>query len=207
MNAATDVLYEKFSISSVTFFMSLWIDLSSSLVGASSDTFRLPSLSVNMFHIFLMKRWQPSMPLVSQGFDCSSGPRNISYMRRVSAPYLSMITSGLTTLNMDLLIFSTAHPQMYLPFSRMNSALLYSGRQFLNASTSRTSALTMFTSTWMGVVSYWSLRPYETNVLVSLMRYTKLLRPWIIPWLMSLLNGSSTSLTPRSLRNLFQKRE
>ncbi len=35
------------------------------------------------------KRCTPSMPLVSQGLLCSTGPRNISYMRKVSAPNLS----------------------------------------------------------------------------------------------------------------------
>ena len=40
-----------------------------------------------------------------------------------------------------------AHPQTYLPSSKMNSAVAYSGRHALKASTSRMSFLTMFTST------------------------------------------------------------
>ena len=98
-------------------------------------------------------RWQPSIPFVSQGFDCSTGPRNISYRRSVSAPYFSTMVSGFTTLNIDLLIFSIAHPQIYLSFSRMNSAFAYSGRQARKASISRISFDTILTSTWSGVTS------------------------------------------------------
>ena len=93
------------------------------------------------------------MPFVSQGLLASTGPRNISYRRSVSAPYFSTIMSGLTTLNIDFDIFSTAQPQIYLPSSSTNSALAYSGRHALNASMSSTSALTMFTSTCIGVTS------------------------------------------------------
>ena len=88
----------------------------------------------------------------------------------MSAPYFSTIRSGLTTLNMDLDIFSMAQPQTYLPSSRINSASLYSGRQALKASRSSTSFCTMFTSTWMGVTSYWSFRPSETKVFVPCTR-------------------------------------
>ncbi len=48
----------------------------------------------------------------------------------------------------------TAHPQTYFPSSRINSAVLYSGRHALNASKSKTSLDTIFTSTWIGVTSY-----------------------------------------------------
>ena len=48
----------------------------------------------------------PSQPEVCQGLTCSRGPINISYMRRVSAPKRSTMSSGLTTLYLDLDIFS-----------------------------------------------------------------------------------------------------
>ena len=152
------------------------------------------------------KRKQPSMPFESQGLLWLMGPRNISYRRRVSAPYFSTIMSGLTTLYIDFDIFSIAQPHTYLPSSSTNSAVAYSGRHCLKASTSSTSLCTMFTSTCIGVVSYWSFSPRLTKVLVSLMRYTKLERPCIMPWLTSFWNGSSLHDTPRSKRNLSQKR-
>ncbi len=71
---------------------------------------------------------------------------------------------------MDFDIFSIAQPQTYSPFSRMNSAVANSGRQALKASRSRRSLRTMFTSTWISVVSYWSFKPRETKVLVFTMR-------------------------------------
>ena len=80
MNAGIEVLNEKFSISHVIFLMSLCRLLSSSFVGCSSVTVSY------IFHAFFRKRCTPSMPLVSQGLDISSGPRNISYRRKVSAP-------------------------------------------------------------------------------------------------------------------------
>ena len=150
--------------------MSLCSDFNSSFVGSSSVITRLSFLSKNIPQSLRRKRWQPSIPFVSQGFDCSIGPRNISYIRSVSAPYFSTMISGFTTLNIDLLIFSTAHPQIYLSFSRMNSALAYSGRQARNASMSSTSFVTMFTSTCNGVTSYSFDRFSETNVFVSFIR-------------------------------------
>ena len=41
-----------------------------------------------------------------------------------------------------------------------------SGIHALNASRSRRSLWTILTSTWISVVSYWSLRPRDTKVLV-----------------------------------------
>ena len=90
MKAATDVLNEKFSMSSRTFFMVLCSVFNSFGVGASSVT-----ASASPAWKSRQKRRRnlctPSMPFVSHGFDCSSGPRNISYMRNVSAPYWSTI--------------------------------------------------------------------------------------------------------------------
>ena len=60
----------------------------------------------------------PSMPLVSQGLDCSKGPKNISYKRKVSAPYCSTITSGLTTLYIDLDIRITSYNVCYTKLLR-----------------------------------------------------------------------------------------
>ena len=117
-----DVLYEKCSMSNVTFLISLCKDFNSSAVGSASVTCRVSVLPKNKPQSFFKKRCTPSIPFVSQGLDCSNGPRNISYKRRVSAPYFSTIISGFTTLNMDLDIFSTAHPQIYLPSSNTNSA-------------------------------------------------------------------------------------
>ena len=140
-------------MSNVTFLMSLCRLLSCSAVGSSSFGRNSSSRFQNNAQNFLRNRWQPSIPFVSQGFDCSTGPRNISYKRSVSAPYFSTIISGFTTLNIDFDIFSIAHPQIYLPSSRINSALAYSGRHALNASMSSWSLLTIFTSTWIGVTS------------------------------------------------------
>src|SRR5690606_24964552 len=70
----------------------------------------------------LKNLYTPSMPLVFQGFEASNGPRNISYMRSVSAPWLSMMSSGFTTLNFDFDIFSTSLGHTNVPSSsKMNS--------------------------------------------------------------------------------------
>src|SRR5699024_9821292 len=176
-----EVLYEKCSMSYVTFLISLCSDFSSSAVGSTSVICKVSVLPNNYPQSCFRKRCTPSIPFVSHGLDCSNGPKNISYRRSVSAPYFSTIISGLTTLNMDFDIFSTAHPQMYFPSSNTNSASLYSGRQFLKASISSISFDTIFTSTWIGVTSYWSFRFRDTNLFVPLIRYTKLERPWMIP--------------------------
>ena len=83
MKAAMEVLKEKFSISSVIFLMSLCTAFFSSLLISFSAERSAFSKSPQSF---LRKRFTPSIPLVSQGFDCSTGPRNISYRRSVSAP-------------------------------------------------------------------------------------------------------------------------
>ena len=86
MKAATEVLNEKFSMSSETFLMVLWRVRNSCSVAFSSVTHSCPSRSKNRRQKRRRNLCTPSMPFVSQGFDCSSGPRNISYMRSVSAP-------------------------------------------------------------------------------------------------------------------------
>ena len=136
-----------------TFLTVLCSTFSSSLEGASSLTLK-SSPTWNRRQNLRKNLYTPSIPCVSQGLLNSKGPRNISYRRNVSAPYSSIIVSGFTTLNMDFDIFSMAHPQMYFPFSRINSALAYSGIHARNAFKSRTSFLTIFTSTWISVVLY-----------------------------------------------------
>src|SRR5690606_4131744 len=136
INCETEVLKEKFSISSVTFLMVLCNDLYISFVGSSSVTIT-PLSSAYKRHNFLRKPKTPVIPAVFQGLACSNGPKNISYKRNVSAPYSFAISSGLTTLNLDFDIFSTSCPTMYLPeSSKINSALAKSGLQALNPSTS-----------------------------------------------------------------------
>ena len=78
MKADMLVLYENSSISVLTFLISLCRLLRLSAVGSLSSACRAPSLLQKSDQNFFRKRWQPSMPLVSQGFDCSTGPRNIS---------------------------------------------------------------------------------------------------------------------------------
>ena len=122
INAGMDVLKEKFSMSDSIFFIVLCKVLSSSFVGSASLTLNESPLW-NSRQNFRRNLYTPSMPCVSQGLLNSSGPRNISYKRRVSAPNSSITVSGFTTLNMDLDIFSMAQPQTYFPSSKMNSAL------------------------------------------------------------------------------------
>src|SRR5690606_1079024 len=124
INCETDVLNEKFSISSVTFLMVLCSDLYISLVGSSFVTFKPLSSKYNLQSFFKNPK-TPVIPAVFQGLACSSGPKNISYKRNVSAPYSLAISSGLTTLYFDFDIFSTSRPTMYFPFSsKINSAFL-----------------------------------------------------------------------------------
>src|SRR5690554_7939571 len=85
--------------------MVLCNDLYISFVGSSSVMFT-PLSSAYKRHSFLRKPNTPVIPAVFQGFACSNGPKNISYKRNVSAPYSSQISSGFTTLNLDLDIFS-----------------------------------------------------------------------------------------------------
>src|SRR5690606_551141 len=162
---------------------------------------------------FFKNRCTPSIPLVSQGLLISTGPKNISYMRNVSAPYLATRSSGLTVLNLDLDIFSTSDPQIYFPSSRTNSASLYSPlRHCLNCSISSSKPFTKFTSTCIlssSLPSYSCspvIKPCDTNLLVPLILYTKRLLPCIIPWLTSFLNGSSKPICPRSYKTFVHKR-
>src|SRR6476620_4471790 len=122
MNCDTEVLNEKFSMSSVTFLMVLCNDLYMSAVGSSFVMFK-PLSSKYKRHSFFKKPYTPVIPAVFQGLACSKGPKNISYKRNVSAPYSLQISSGLTTLYFDFDIFSTSRPTMYLPSSSKNSAL------------------------------------------------------------------------------------
>ena len=155
MNWDTEVLKEKRSISSVIFLMVLCNAFSSAAVGASSVTMLCSVCSSkNKRHNFFRKRCTPSIPLVSQGLLISIGPRNISYIRNVSAPYSFTISSGLTTLYFDLDIFSVSTPQRYLPSSRMNCALAYSGRHCLKPSVSSSVPSTRLTSTCRALTSY-----------------------------------------------------
>src|SRR5690606_9690028 len=124
INWETDVLKEKFSMSSVTFLMVLCNDLYISAVGSSLVTIN-PLSSAYKRHSFLRKPNTPVIPAVFQGFACSNGPKNISYKRKVSAPYSLQISSGFTTLYLDFDIFSTSRPTMYFPFSsKINSTSL-----------------------------------------------------------------------------------
>ena len=94
------------------------------------------------------------MPFVSQGLLISTGPRNISYIRKVSAPYFVTKSSGLTVLNFDLDIFSISVPQIYFPSSSLiNSAFAYSPfLHFLNSSISNSTPSTIFTSTCISLI-------------------------------------------------------
>src|SRR5690606_2777979 len=89
MNDDTDVLKEKRSISSSTFLIILCNAFHSALVGSPSLTEKFPPSSWNNFQNLRRNLKTPSIPLVFQGLLCSSGPRNISYIRNVSAPYCS----------------------------------------------------------------------------------------------------------------------
>src|SRR5690606_28197210 len=91
-------------------------------------------------HNFFKKPCVPVIPAVFQGLDCSKGPRNISYNRRLSAPYSSQILSGLTTLYLDLDIFSTSRVTLKPSSSDAKKvASAKSSLQFLNASKSNSS--------------------------------------------------------------------
>src|ERR1700722_20192631 len=82
----TDVLNEKRSTSSSTLRMILCSDFNSALVGSSSDKLNFHASSWNSLQNLRRNLKTPSMPLVFHGLLCSKGPKNISYMRRVSAP-------------------------------------------------------------------------------------------------------------------------
>ena len=54
----------------------------------------------------------PLTPSMLQGLTASSGPMNISYSRRESAPYSRTTSSGLTTLPRAFDIFSLLSPRI-----------------------------------------------------------------------------------------------
>ena len=112
INVETEVLKEKFSISSCTFLIVLCKTFNSSLVAISSETSKLSPLKYN-FHNFFKKDETPEIPEVFQGLVCSKGPKNISNILKASAPYSATISSGFTTLYFDLDIFSTSLETTY----------------------------------------------------------------------------------------------
>ncbi len=123
INCETEVLKEKPSISSATFLMVLCNDFKLSFDGSLLVTIK-PLSSKYKRHNFFKNPKTPEIPAVFQGFACSNGPKNISYKRKVSAPYSLQISSGVTTLYLDFDIFSISRPTMYFPFSSViNSAL------------------------------------------------------------------------------------
>lgn len=90
-------IFANVDISEAAFLMVLCNDFKLSFVGSSLFTIRPLSSKYNL-HNFLRKPNTPEIPAVFQGFACSNGPKNISYKRRVSAPYSLQISSGVTTL-------------------------------------------------------------------------------------------------------------
>src|SRR4030095_16227737 len=146
MSALTAVLNEKRSVSSSSFLIAL-CNTFHSVSEAVPLVQILPFVSSKSNrHSLRRKRCTPSIPFVSQGLLCSTGPRNISYMRNVSAPYFSTSSLGLTVLNFDFDIFSTSAPQKYLPFSSTKLACAYSGLQDLKDGISSSMPFTRFTS-------------------------------------------------------------
>ena len=143
--------------------MVLCNDFKLSLVGTSSVTIIVCSSKYKR-HSFFKNPKTPEIPAVFQGFACSNGPKNISYKRKVSAPYSLQISSGDTTLYLDFDIFSTSRPTMYFPFSSvMNSAVAYSSLHLLNLSTSNSSEeFTIETSTCRGCTFCPSILFFET---------------------------------------------
>ena len=95
------------SMSSPTFLIALWNALSSSLE-YSSLSLRISCSAQTLSK----KRLQPLMEEVDHGALFSKSPMNISYKRMVSAPYSRTMSSGLTTLPRDLLIFSPFSPRI-----------------------------------------------------------------------------------------------
>src|SRR5450432_2606372 len=143
MSALTPVLKENRSVSSSSFLMALCNTFFSASVAATSVQTLPFTSSKNNLQSLRRKRCTPSMPLVSQGLLCSTGPKNISYILKVSAPYFSTSSFGFTVLNFDFDIFSTSAPHIYFPSSRINPEFAYSGLQDLNlfVSNSKPSAI------------------------------------------------------------------
>src|SRR5690606_7663035 len=156
IKVATEVLKEKSSISSSTFLMVLCrvfrLSARISPVRGGLSIVNCPSgPEWYRRHNFFKKLYTPEIPAVFQGLDCSKGPKNISYKRRLSAPYSSQILSGLTTLYLDLDIFSTSRVTLkVLSFFFIKGTFRYSVCQFLKPSTSKLSdGSTKATSVWI----------------------------------------------------------
>ena len=66
-----------------------------------------PSWSTNRRQSRSKKRRAPGTSRGFHGLESDRGPMNISYRRKVSTPYSSQTTSGLTTFLRDLLILAT----------------------------------------------------------------------------------------------------
>src|SRR5699024_2951586 len=73
------------------------------------QTCALPIMSLQ---IRSKNRLAPSSPFSLHAMEASSGPMNISYRRKVSAPCEYTISSGFTTFPLDLLIFSLPSPRI-----------------------------------------------------------------------------------------------
>ena len=170
INALTEVFKEKASISCVTFSMVLCSVFSDAFEGFSSLTPKESDWWNNRQNLF-KKLLTPEIPAVFQGLACSMGPKNISYMRKVSAPYWSQIASGLTTLYLDFDIFSTSRPTMYLPSSNSNVASAKWGCHFFTSSIFNSFwAETKETSTCTGTTFCPLQSPLERYVWVSARR-------------------------------------
>src|SRR5699024_11647525 len=70
----------------------------------------------------LKHRYTPSTSLVLHGLTCSNGPINISYSRIESAPYWSIISSGLTTFPRDFdILCALASTDISVPLTTKSS--------------------------------------------------------------------------------------
>ena len=98
MKADTTVLNEMLSMPSSSFLMSLCRLFSSGAVAGSSLTQNSLFSLWNSLQNLRRKRKVPSMPCVSQGLDCSKGPRNISLVEGPSEKNPEML-SGYTEKN------------------------------------------------------------------------------------------------------------
>src|SRR5699024_12204077 len=85
----------------------------------------MPLSSTCKRHTRSRKRREPSRPFSDQAIDASRGPMNISYRRKVSAPYWLTTSSGFTTFPLDLDIFSLPSPRI-IPRSEEHTSELQS---------------------------------------------------------------------------------
>ena len=88
------------SVSSVTLWI-VWCSLRST-AAVSGASVRLRAPRRTSAHTLSRKRRTPMIPSSRKSPPSSNGPRNIRYMRNVSAPHCSMYSSGITTLPRDL---------------------------------------------------------------------------------------------------------